>query len=328
MKLHRILALGCALSTMGCLASTESTEVGVRTINISALGGRGVQPEIYSPGGTYFFLRTTSDWQIYGTEVQNLSMTSAENDAVEFKTVDGNDISVDVIIAWRILPQSAPYLAQFVGSDTEEVGAKLVRPVARTMVRDVLNQLTSEEYYQADRRFQMARLATERVNQVLETEGVTIDTVQLQQHRFNTTYEQMIRDKKLAEQEAERISSEIQAVRAEMEREYETALGLKATAIAQAEGAMQRRKLEGDALVYEKVQEAEGIRAEMQAKADALIEQAKALRGSGGRNMVKLKVAEQLRGKKILFLPAGDGMDLRTTDLNALLAMVGVKATK
>ena len=42
--------------------------------------------------------------------------------------------------------------------------------------------------------------------------------------------------------------------------------------------------------------------------------------------MVKVKVAEALKGKQILFVPAGAGMDLRKTDMNALLGAYGVNA--
>ena len=53
------------------------------------------------------------------------------DDAIEFKTTDGNDISVNVTVAWRIDPQKAPYLVAKVGSSTAEVKEKLIRRGAR-----------------------------------------------------------------------------------------------------------------------------------------------------------------------------------------------------
>jgi hypothetical protein len=38
---------------------------------------------------------------------------------------------------------------------------------------------------------------------------------------------------------------------------------------------------------------------------------------------VKLKVAAALKGKRILFVPAGSGLDMRSTDMNALLSAYG-----
>ena len=42
--------------------------------------------------------------------------------------------------------------------------------------------------------------------------------------------------------------------------------------------------------------------------------------------MVKLKLVEALEGKKILLLPlSGGGLDVRSTDINKLLELYGVK---
>jgi regulator of protease activity HflC (stomatin/prohibitin superfamily) len=302
-------------------------------VMLSPLLPRGVQHEVFPPGGVYFFFRPLSNWHTFDVAVQNLSMVGdpdqgdrSGNDSIYFKTVDGNDIAVDVTIAWTVDPQAAPYLLQFVGSDTDEIENKLVRPVARTVVRDVLNRLSSEEYYVAARRYKMAAIARDRLNQVLEPEGVLINEVLLGEHQFNKTYEQTIRDKKVAEQEAERVKSEQAAAEEELRGDMEKVKGQISRAFAEADGKAKKHRLQGDAIYYEKKRESEAIRIEGRAHADALIERAKAMQGAGGRNMVKLKVAEQLRGKKIIFVPAGSGMDFRTMDMNSFLQTYGTAA--
>ena len=46
----------------GCLPhSTDSTEVGVRTIKFSFLGKKGVEEKYYAPGSTYFFMPFIND---------------------------------------------------------------------------------------------------------------------------------------------------------------------------------------------------------------------------------------------------------------------------
>ncbi len=53
----------------------------------------------------------------------------------------------------------------------------------------------------------------------------------------------------------------------------------------------------------------------------------KALAGSGGEVMVKLKIAEALAGKKIILLPlTGSGMDIKTTNINKILETYGVQS--
>jgi len=337
MRLKQILlaavALPAALSLTGCTASTDTTEVGVRTVLLSPLAAKGVSKDVYPPGGVYFFFRPLSRWNTFDVAVQNLAMVGdptegdrPSKDSLYFKTVDGNDIIVDVTISWSVDPTMAPYVLQFVGSNTDEVEDHLVRPVARTVVRDVLNKLSSEEYYEASRRFKMANEARDRLNVVLNQEGVIVDQVLLGEHQFNQTYEQTIRDKKVAEQEAEQVVSEQKASEEELRRDIEEVRGQVAKAIAESEGNAKKRRLEGDALYYEKKKQAEAIRIEKRAEADALIERALALSGTGGRNMVKLKVAEKLKGKRIVFVPAGSGMDFRTMDMNDFLATYGTKA--
>jgi regulator of protease activity HflC (stomatin/prohibitin superfamily) len=322
MKQLRLVVLGLlAASLIGCTASTDATEVGVRTVNVALIGKQGVQDDIYPPGRTHFFFRPTSTWSVFDTAVQNLAMQG--EDALRFKTIDGNDISVNVTIAWRVNPLKAPYLVKFVGGSTTEVGQVLVRPVARTIVRDVLNSLSSEEYYQAEKRFLMGEEAHRRLSLVLENEGIVVDQVLLGEHGFNQQYEQMIRDRKFAEQEASRLISATEAAREERKRDLEKAKGGVMKLIAEADGDAQKRKLEADAIYYERQQQAEAILAEKQARAEGLTERARALSGSGGRNMVKLEIARALQGKKIIFVPAGSGMDLRTTDVNDLLQVYG-----
>ena len=223
-------------------------------------------------------------------------------------------------------PDRAPYVLGLVGSSTREVEDKLVRPVSRTIVRDVLNQLTSEEYYQADRRFEASEEAKRRLNLVLEGDGVQVEQILLGEHKFNDTYESMIKDKKVAEQDASRLASETQAAAEEKRRDLETAKGQVNEKIEQAMGEAQRRQLEADAIYFEREQQAAAILAEKRARAEGLTARARALSGSGGRSMVKVKVAEALKGKQILFVPAGSGMDLRNTDMNALLGAYGINA--
>ena len=326
--LRMITLLG--LIVAGCTPhSTGSTEVGVLVANIGLFHPKGVQPEPYAPGATYFFPPIINDWYLYDTALQNLVMTMdsgtgdrSGDDALRFKTIDGNDISVDVTVAWSIDPDHAPYLVQFVGPDTASVRERLVRPVSRTIIRDVLNELPSEQYYDANTRFQKAEQAAELLNYYLNSEGILVNQVLLGEHKFNDRYEQIIRDKKVAEQHASRLISETEAAREQMARELEVAKGQVQQAVEQALGAAQKKQIEADALFFERERQAQAILSERSAHAEGIEAEARALAGSGGLNLVKLKVAEALQGKNLIFVPT-NGMDLRTTDMNELLQTYG-----
>jgi regulator of protease activity HflC (stomatin/prohibitin superfamily) len=313
-----LLAAGCTFH------STDSTEVGVLTRKISLFGKTGVQQETYPPGATYTFPAFITDWNVFNVALQNLEMVAArgqgdraERDDIEFKTHDGNDISVDVTVAWRIETAKAPYILEHVGGSTGEVKENLVRPACRSKVRDVLNTMTSEEFYVSDKRFQKAEEARDELSKILGPEGVIVERVILGEHHFHPDYEKVIHDKKLAEQTAERMVSEGHAAQQEALRNLETAKGQVAQKIATAQGALDQVKLHADADFFRSQREAEAILTEKKAHAKGVEKTNQAMSGSGGRTLVKLRVAEALAGKEIVFLPGGG--KLQTLNLNELL---------
>lgn len=326
------LILLAALLPACTFHSTDSTEVGVLTRKIGFFGKSGVQQETYPPGATYTFPAFFTDWHVYNVALQNLSMVAskeagdrAQRDDIEFKTHDGNDITVDVTVAWRIDTAKAPWILEHVGGSTSEVKENLVRPACRSIVRDVLNTMTSEEYYVSDKRFQKAEEAREKVAKVLTPEGVIVERVILGEHHFHPDYEKVIHDKKLAEQTAERMVSEGHAAQQESLRNLETAKGQVAQKIAAARGALDQVKLHADADFYRSQRESEAILAEKKAHAKGVEKTNQAMSGTGGRTMVKLRVAEALAGKQIVFLPGGGkGGGLQTMNLNDLLSRYAI----
>jgi len=314
--------------------STGPTEVGVRVNKIGIIGEKGIVDTPYAPGTTSFFPPIINDWYTYDVALQNLAMVreSAEgdrsgDDSLRFKTVDGNDISVNVTVAWQVDPNKVHTVLALSGNSTKTVGERLVRPISRTLIRDVLNELKSEEYYDANVRFLKGDEALEQLNARLNPEGVLITQVLLGEHKFNDRYEQIIKDKKVAEQDAARLISETEAAREQMRRELEVAKGAVSKAIEVSLGESKQRTIEADAYYYSQERVAQATLAEAKAYSKGVSEQARALAGSGGDNMVKLKLAEALKGKNIIFVPTG-GMDLRTTNMNDLLQTYGVlKAT-
>ncbi len=134
--------------------TTGPTEVGVRTVKWSLFGNRGVQEEIYQPGGVYFFPAVINDWHTFDTRLQNVEMTHdpkrgdrAIRDDLVFKTIDGNDISLDVIISYRIDPPKAPFILQHIAGSDFELKDNVVRTIARSRSRDVFGELKTEEFY-------------------------------------------------------------------------------------------------------------------------------------------------------------------------------------
>jgi regulator of protease activity HflC (stomatin/prohibitin superfamily) len=326
--MRRLLLLTSFAAVSGCTChSTAANEVGVLTRKVAPFGTKGVQPEPYAPGATYVFPAFITDWDTFETKLQNLRMTKQPDadgvaDDVEFKTVDGNDISVDVVVQWRIDPTKVGFLLQRVGNSTEDVQERLVRPTARAMVRDALNRLKSEDFYVTANKYQAADEARAKISESLNPEGVIIEQVVLGEHRFNPAYEEVIREKKLAEQTAEKLKSEAQAAGEAAKRNLEGARGKVNQKIATARGELEKTKLGADATLIQSRNEAEAIIAEAKARAQGIEKQNLAMAGTGGRTMVKLRIADALEGKRIVLVPGGKGANLQTLDVNQLISNV------
>lgn len=334
-KIILILILLPTFFLSGCvLNSTGKTEVGVRTVKFTLFGEKGVEDKIYPPGSTTFFLPFINDWHTFDTKLQNLEMTAEtrrgdrnSKDDLLFKTIDGNDISLDVIIAYRIDPKKAPYILQHVASSDRELRDKVVRTIARSKPRDIFGELETEEFYITATRQEKSDQAKDSLQKILGPYGIIVERVLTKDYRFNAEYQQAIEDKKIADQMVEKNKSAQHAALEEYLKELEKAKGQVNEVVASADGVFAKAKIEADAYYEQQKFLADAIIAEGKAEARGIEQMNKALAGAGGETMVKLRIAEALQGKKILLLPiSGGGMNLKTTNINDLIDVMGVQA--
>ncbi|WP_319573777.1 SPFH domain-containing protein [uncultured Desulfobacter sp.] len=331
-KLILLLAVMVMVLPAGCVPhSTDSTEVGVRTIKFSFFGKKGVEEKYYAPGSTYFFMPFINDWHTFDTKLQNLEMTYDANkgdrrtrDDLLFKTIDGNDISLDVIIVYKIDPAKAPYILQHVAKDDMDLRQKIVRTIARSKPRDIFGELKTEEFYVAASRGAQARKTKEYLQKMFKPMGIVIEKVLTKDYRFNPKYQKAIEDKKVADQLVEKNKSAQHAAQEEYIRKLEEARGEVNGMIADVDGEFMKSKIEAD-VYYEKQQLlAQAIKAEGEAQAKGIQEMNNAMASAGGEALVKLKIAEALQGKKLILLPVSEGgMNLKTTNINELIQTMG-----
>jgi regulator of protease activity HflC (stomatin/prohibitin superfamily) len=321
-------ALFLVLTLTGC-GATSSTEVGVRTRLVWFFEKRGAQ-EIYAPGGVYFFLPLINTWKTLPISQQNLMMTANPTegdrlgrDDITFKTKDGNNVYIDVNVMWRIDPKRADYLISNVGQSALEIKERLVRPLSRSTIRDVFNEITSEEYYQVTVKNRMAANAKEQVAKELAPFGILVDQLQVQQHRFDKEYQEAINAQKQAEADVQTLieqqknmvvqkQSELEARRSEWNRRLEGALGEAGQIKNEADGYYQTKTNLAKATIAVAQAEAEGVRKE-----------AEALGKLGGDAYVKMQVARQLAQKKILIVP---GSNVSTMNVNEMVSYLLGKA--
>ncbi len=315
--------VAAALSGTGCMRSTGATEVGIR---IGKLVGAD---RIVTPGTTVLVLPVLHDWYSYDTRTQNLEMkmTPEQNDELEFKTRDGNDIGVDVTILYHVDAQKAPAVLRRVASDMSELELAVVRPLSRSIPRDSLNELSSEEFYDSDLRAAKEQRALENLAAALAPYGVVVERVVLGNYRFHAKYQEAIDAKKVADQAVNKNRSAAEAAIKEWERDLETTKGQVGQVIAAERGKAQQVHMQADAYYEAKTLEADATLAEKTASAQGIRKMREAIAGGGGRTMVKLKVAEALQGKRIVLFPTSDSaLGVQSTNVNQFLETMGLKA--
>jgi regulator of protease activity HflC (stomatin/prohibitin superfamily) len=333
-KLFLLLAIMSSFLLTGCWPHQAGpTEVGVRTVKLGLFKSRGVEQKYYAPGKTYFFMPIINDWHTFDTKLQTMEMTFdpkrgdlRARDDLLFKTIDGNDISLDVIIQYRIDPVKAPNILQKVAEDDFLLRQKVVRTVVRSLPRDIFGELKTEDFYISGQRQEKAEKVQKFLNEILEPLGVIVTRVSTKDYRFPPAYQQAIEDRKVADQQAEKNKSQAKAAEEEYRRKVADGQGQVNKVTAEADGEFERAKLEADAYFQQQLRIAQAIEAEGVAEAAGIKAMNRALTGSGGEALVKLRIAEALKGKKIYLLPVSEGgINLKTTDINDLLKVYGLQ---
>ena len=314
-----VMALASALA--GC-GSTSSTEVGVRTSMAGVFDKRGTQ-HLYAPGGVFVFLPVLNSWDTLSIAQQNLFMATNPDegdrpvpDDLTFKTKDGNNVYIDVNVMWRIDPQKAPFLVSHVGRSVEEIKERVVRPLARSVIRDVFNEITSEEYYQVAVKNRVAEKARTALATQLGRFGLLVDMLQVQQHRFDQEYQTAINAQKQAEADVQTLIEQKKNMLEQKASELEAKRALWNRALEDAAGQAGRTRNEADAYYQTRTNEAKAIVAVAQAEAEGVRKEAQALGKLGGDAYVKMQVAQQLAKKHVTLVPV---TNVSTMDVNKMM---------
>ena len=334
----RYLLIGTALTALaafsGCTPHTTGpTEVGVRTIKFGFIQKAKVDPKVYEPGSTYWFIPVINGWNTFDTKIQVLDMTLTPEegdrkgrDDLLFKTIDGNDISLDVIISYRIDPKMASHILQYVAQNDSELKENIIRTVTRSTPRDIFGELKTEEFYVSGQRTKKAERTMAVLNEILKPYGVIVENVLTKDYRFPPAYQKAIEERKIADQQAEKAKSEARAAEEEYLRRLQDAIGEVNKMVAKADGQYQQTKIEADAYYDKQDKTSQAVIAEGKAQAEGLQGMIKALEEKGGEALVKLKIAEALKDKPIVLLPvSGGSLDVKTTDINRLLDTYGIQ---
>lgn len=286
------------------LVRVQESEVGVIVDNVS---GRF---EVADAAGFRFVVPIFQSFFRLDRKIQSLVMAEAPeagsrgNDAVRIKTKDGSDVSIDIVVNYHLIPGGADKILRNTGRDNAFTDL-WVRSSVRTMVARSFGQLTAEDIYDASQRDKKAKEMLTELNAELAPHQIEVVAVVPREVRFFKEYEEVIKQKKITDQETQKFKSDAnlalqqqhtQVAQAGFEaKQLVQKAGAEADVIvAEGEGYAARVKLEADGELAKALREADSQLAIGMAEAQGIKEQAAALAGGGGVNLVALAYARKL----------------------------------
>ncbi len=327
-----ILLLAAALLAMpisGCVpGSTGTSEIGVKYCKFWCGDNKY---ETIAPGQTIFYVPVKNDWFTLNLEMQSFYMTMdaktgdrPRRDDLVFKTKEGNNIGQDVVLTWKMDHTKAVDVIETVGANIAIIKEKYVRPIARSIIRDYFNRLRSSEFYESQRRFEEAQLATEELKERFKKYGILIDRVSPKNYRFeDKRFQTAINDAKKAGQDLEKYQLEKSSQKEFWKKKLQEQIGQSNETIAEAKGGQASLKHQADAYFAEKENEAQAILAEKSAQALAVRKLREAMASQGGQIAIKMEYVKHFKPDDIVILPCDNGAKNSVTvnrlDINDLI---------
>lgn len=299
------------------IGRVEGTEVGILLNKING------KLETIPQSGVRIYNGITHEFYVLEKTLQTLDMTGGES--LKIKTIDGSDVRVALKVQYRIMGELAEKVLNTSGPG-DQYKKKWARHYTRSICRDHLGELTTEQFYDSAKRNAQIVKAKQEAKERLQRFGIQIDDIVVpQKPRFYAKYEELIKKKKLADQAVlEEQSKALAAVQIkETAKVDETAK--KNVAIEQFRGEMEKITIQAkaeaervkrsaeayykattvgaDAEFYRLEKQAEATLARKKAEAKGIEALKNALEGGGGRNMVKMEYAKKLKNLKITGQP-------------------------
>ncbi|HEY3447679.1 MAG TPA: SPFH domain-containing protein [Myxococcales bacterium] len=331
------LGIGAALLAAAFLGSSlvrvREGEVGVLVNNLT--GSVGVEEQqgyrLVVPWAFSFFR--------LDRRVRSVSMTEQggggfdAGDAVKIKTADGSNVSIDLQASYRLIPGSAAQVLRDAGPGVA-FGDLWMRSAVRAMSAREFGKLTTEQVYDATLRNERAQSALIALNEELAPRGIEVVALVPQDFRFYKDYEEIIKKKKLADQEVEEQQAQARLAVEEQNKQVgaakhaataktKTAEGEADRVRAEADGYVQRVRLDAESTLLTATKKAEGALAIGLAEAQGMAEAARAVNGQGGVNLVAVEYAKQLG--KISFTGVPVMADERQAQLRLQSPIAGAK---
>jgi regulator of protease activity HflC (stomatin/prohibitin superfamily) len=177
---------------------------------------------------------------------------------VKLKSRDGSDVFLDITITYTIDPAKGEVVAREIGVNRSTPNPQILISYARSLVRDEFGKLSIEEVIDASTRNEAVLKLRDLMAKDLEPFGIVINTIAVQNPNFNPQFEELIKQRKSADQELTNQASAQDSAQSDQERQVSEAQRVKETTIREDEGKQRRRIIEAEAAAEERKRLAEG----------------------------------------------------------------------
>ncbi|MBI4576790.1 MAG: SPFH domain-containing protein [Planctomycetes bacterium] len=306
--------------------------VGVRLHKL----GAGIEKRDLTPG-YYLVLPGVHELLLFSPAVQDLTMEHEE--AIRLRGKDEYQTAVDITVFYRIQAGEAHLLAE--ATPTPSQWQQVLRQGAENTIWEVLGELSTEDFYDTDRRMAAAQKARERMNADLAKNHLVVEDVLIRNIAYDPRFEERLLEQQLLGQKQILYASQ-QRMEEELEKTqtYEKGTGAQVLAVQEqkdqgiksliADMDRQVAEIEADAnyrvqtLVAEaeayrrgRIAQGELLRVQAQAEGEQAINEAYA--GRGGELLLARQIIQNLSLGEIEV----NTNRVNPFDVEAMLEMVG-----
>ncbi len=222
-RIGRILSIGFII--LGVIISSF-VQIDAGQIGVKKLFGN-VQADVLNSG--LHFVNPLMEVQHMDARTQNYTMSGTHNegqktgdDAIRVLSADGLEVTIDLTVLYRIVPGDAPKLVQETGIDYED---KIVRPIARTRIRDNAVYYDAVALYSTKRDEFQNRIVSGIEND-FKKRGLLLENLLIRNITLPATVKTSIEQKIQAEQDAQKMQFVLQKERQEADRKRVEAQGI------------------------------------------------------------------------------------------------------
>jgi regulator of protease activity HflC (stomatin/prohibitin superfamily) len=218
-------ALGIVVILIGLLTASI-VQIDAGYIGVQKLFGK-IQPDVLNSG--LHMINPFVDVIELDTRTQNYTMSGVHDegnksgdDAIRVLSADGLEVTIDLTVLYRVVPEDAPGILRKIGEDYVE---KIVRPIARTKIRDNAVYYDAVALYSTKRDEFQARIF-KGMEDEFKKRGLFLENLLVRNITLPASVKNAIEAKINAEQEAQKMQFVLQKEKQEAERKRVEAQGI------------------------------------------------------------------------------------------------------